>query len=130
MTEKHTIILCTHNLEEAERLCNRVMIIRKGAALATGTVEDLRKKLHGTLELEVRLEEVNEELQRAALKLEGVKSVKPVDGALIFDLDDPDARTPDVVTCLAKAGARIKAVNILRPTLEDAYLELTKEEQA
>ena len=49
---------------------------------------------------------------------------------LLFDLDDPEAGTPDIVASLVKAGARVKSVNIMRPTLEDTYLELTKEEQA
>ena len=129
--EKHTIVLCTHNLEEAERLCSRVMIIRKGAALATGSVEDLRKKLHGAPELEVSLEEVNDRLIKATAKLEGVRAVNAtVKGTLIYDIDDPEARTPDVVRSLVQAGGRIKSVNILRPSLEDAYLELTKEESA
>jgi len=129
--EKHTIVLCTHNLEEAERLCSRVMIIRKGAALATGSVEDLRKKLHGAPELEVSLEEVNDRLIKATAKLEGVRAVNAtVKGTLIYDIDDPEARTPDVVRSLVQAGGRIKSVNILRPSLEDTYLELTKEESA
>lgn len=129
--EKHTIVLCTHNLEEAERLCSRVMIIRKGAVLATGSVEDLRKKLHGAPELEVSLEEVNDRLIKATAKLEGVRAVNAtVKGTLIYDIDDPEARTPDVVRSLVQAGGRIKSVNILRPSLEDTYLELTKEESA
>jgi ABC-2 type transport system ATP-binding protein len=129
--EKHTIILCTHNLEEAERLCSKVMIIRKGAPLATGSIEDLRRKMHGAPELEIRLEEASEKLLKAATKLKGVKAVNIRDGnSLTFDLDDPDADTPNIVEGLVKAGARVKSVNVLRPTLEDAYLELTKEEQA
>ena len=129
--EKHTIVLCTHNLEEAERLCSRVMIIRKGSALATGSIEDLRKKLHGALELEIGLEEVNDRLLRTTTKLEGVKTVKTtIKGTLIYDLDDPEAQTPDVVKSLVQAGGRVTSVNILRPSLEDAYLELTKEESA
>ena len=129
--EKHTIILCTHNLEEAERLCSKVMIIRKGAPLATGSIEDLRRKMHGAPELEIRLEEASEKLLKAATKLKRVKAVNIRDGnSLAFDLDDPNADTPDIVEGLVKAGARVKSVNVLRPTLEDAYLELTKEEQA
>lgn len=129
--EKHTIVLCTHNLEEAERLCSRVMIIRKGATLATGSIEDLRRKMHGAPELEVRLEGASEKLLKAAAKLRGVKAVNARGGdSLVFDLDDPEADTPDVVAGLIKAGARVRSVNVLRPTLEDAYLELTKEEQA
>ena len=129
--EKHTIVLCTHNLEEAERLCSRVMIIRKGATLATGSIEDLRRKMHGAPELEVRLEGASEKLLKAAAKLRGVKAVNARGGdSLVFDLDDPEVDTPDVVEGLVKEGARVRSVNVLRPTLEDAYLELTKEEQA
>ncbi len=127
--ERHTIVLCTHNLEEAQRLCSRVMIIRRGAALATGSIDDLQKKLHGAPELKVTLEEVNARLLDKASKIKLVKSVK-LEGttSLIFDLDDPETETPDVVNSLVAGGARVKSVNILKPTLEDAYLELTKEE--
>ncbi|MCX6656582.1 MAG: ABC transporter ATP-binding protein [Candidatus Bathyarchaeota archaeon] len=126
--EKRTIVLCTHNLEEAERLCSRVMIIRKGATLATGSIEDLRRKLHGAPELEIKLDEVNDGLLKATTKLEGVKSVyERTRCTLIYNLDDPEAQTPDVVKSLIQAGGRVRSVKILRPTLEDAYLELTKE---
>jgi ABC-2 type transport system ATP-binding protein len=129
--EKHTIVLCTHNLEEAERLCSRVMIIRKGKPLATGSVEDLRRKMHGAPALEVAVESVNEAILEKAAKLSGVKKVSQgTGGALIFELEDPEAETPDIVAGLVKTGARVKSVNILRPTLEDTYLELTKEERA
>jgi ABC-2 type transport system ATP-binding protein len=127
--EKHTIVLCTHNLEEAERLCSRVMIIRRGAAIATGSISDLQKKLHGAPELKVTLEEINDKILGTASKMKYVKAVK-IEGpiSLIFDLDDPEAETPDIIKGLVDIGARVKSVNILKPSLEDAYLELTKEE--
>ena len=126
--EKQTIILCTHNLEEAERLCSRVMIIKKGSQLAMGSIEELQKKLRGAPELEIGIAGVNDGLLKKAAKLRGVNAMKPGrGGVLIFDLDDPEARTPDIVEELVKAGARVKSVNIIRPTLEDTYLELTKE---
>jgi ABC-2 type transport system ATP-binding protein len=125
--EKHTIILCTHNLEEAERLCSRVMIIRKGIPLAVGSVEDLRRKLHGSPELEVGVFGAGEELLKKAERLKGVKAVKLKEGVLFFTLDDPEGETPEIVAGLVKTGARVKTVNVLRPTLEDTYLELTKE---
>ena len=129
--ERRTIVLCTHNLEEAERLCNRVMILRKGAPLACGSVEDLRRKMRGAPALEVIVEAPDDALLKKAQKLKGVKNVSlSGGGVLVFDLDDPEAETPDIVADLVKAGARVKSVNIMRPTLEDTYLELTKEEQA
>lgn len=42
--EKHTILLCTHNLEDAERLCRHVMIINKGKSIVAGTTEELRSE--------------------------------------------------------------------------------------
>lgn len=129
--ERRTIVLCTHNLEEAERLCSRVMILRKGAPLACGSVEDLRRKMRGAPALEVIVEATDDALLKKAQKLKGVKNVSLSGvGVLVFDLDDPEAETPDIVADLVKAGARVKSVNIMRPTLEDTYLELTKEEQA
>ena len=128
--ERRTIVLCTHNLEEAERLCSRVMIIRKGLPLATGSIEDLRRKMRGAPALEVTVEHANDVLLNKVSKLKGMKNVFMREvGVLVFDLEDPEEETPDVVASLVKAGARVKSVNIMRPTLEDTYLELTKEEQ-
>jgi ABC-type multidrug transport system ATPase subunit len=105
------------------------MIIRRGVALAIGSIGDLQKKLHGAPELEASLEAIDETLLAKVSKTKGVKAVR-AEGptSLIFDLDDPEAETPDVVKVLVQAGGRVKSVNILKPTLEDAYLELTKEE--
>ncbi len=128
--EKRTIVLCTHNLEEAERLCSKVMIIRKGEALATGSIEELRHKMHGAPELEVRLVATDDRIIKTAAKLRGVKTVNIREGVLIFDLEDPEGGVPDVVGGLVLAGARVLSVNVLKPTLEDAYLELTKEASA
>ena len=55
--EKRTILLCTHNMEDAEKLCDRVMILRKGKSVATGSLEVLRRLLKEKPVLEVKLAE-------------------------------------------------------------------------
>jgi len=128
--EKRTIVLCTHNLEEAERLCSKVMIIRKGRPLATGSIEELRRRMHGAPELEVHLVAADDKITKAAAKIRGVKAVNTRNGSLVFYLEDPEGGVPDVIDGVVRAGGRILSVNVLRPTLEDAYLELTKEDSA
>jgi len=127
--EKHTILLCTHNLEDAERLCRHVMIINKGRSIVAGTTDELRKKIAGPPKLEVCLIKVTEQIMRTVEASENVKAVE-VNGAntkLVIDVDDPDGSTPCVVKRIVDAGGLVRSVQLVEPSLEEAYLKLVKE---
>ena len=130
--EKHTILLCTHNLEDAERLCSHVMIINKGKSIVAGTTDELRRKIAGPPKLEVGLIKVTEQIVRAAEASENVRAVE-VNGAntkLMIDVDDPDSSTPYVVKRIVDAGGLVRSVQLVEPSLEEAYLKLVKEAAA
>ncbi|MCJ7573674.1 DUF4162 domain-containing protein, partial [Candidatus Bathyarchaeota archaeon] len=130
--EKHTILLCTHNLEDAERLCRHVMIINKGKSIVAGTTEELRRKIAGPPKLEVGLINVTEMIVRAAEASEHVRAVE-VNGAntkLMIDVDDPDGSTPYVVKRIVDVGGLVRSVQLIEPSLEEAYLKLVKEAAA
>jgi hypothetical protein len=59
--------------------------------------------------------------------LVSVRAAQPLNGALVVELDDPAKETPDVISALVLAGARITGVNEQSATLEDVYLELVGE---
>ena len=129
--EKSTILLSTHHLEDAEKLCNRVMIINKGKSVIVGTPDELRNKISGTPTVEVNLETVNSEFVDAVKKVSEVKQVT-VDTEsciLIVTLSDAQSGTPKIVRNLVDVEASILGVNIVRPSLEEAYLKLIKVEQ-
>ncbi len=128
--EKHTILLCTHRLEDAERLCSRVMIINRGKSVVVGTPDELRDKMAGQPTLQITLKRVNQRIVEAVKKLELVRGVDADDSAstLTVTVDDVQSVTPDVVRSVVHAGGMVLSVSILRPSLEEAYLKLVKEE--
>ncbi len=128
--EKHTILLCTHRLEDAERLCSRVMIINRGKSVIVGTPDELRDRIAGQPTLQITLKRVNQRIVEAVKKLELVRGVDADDSAstLTVTVDDVQSVTPDVVRSVVHAGGMVLSVSILRPSLEEAYLKLVKEE--
>ena len=128
--EKHTILLCTHHLEDAEKLCSRVMIINRGKSVIVGSPDELRDKIAGQPTLQVTVKKLNSKIIEAVKDLKQVREVNVDDSAskLIMTLDDVKSATPEVVRSIVYAGGMILSVNALRPSLEEAYLKLVKEE--
>jgi ABC-2 type transport system ATP-binding protein len=130
--EKHTILLCTHNLEDAEKLCSHVMIIDRGRTVVMGTTEELRRRIAGQPRLEIRLREIPDRVTRAVERVEYVKRVEADkdSGRLLIELDDVEAQTPKLVRCIVEMGGLIMSVGLLEPSLEEAYLKLVREAAA
>jgi ABC-2 type transport system ATP-binding protein len=126
--EGQTILLCTHRLEDAERLCSRVMLINEGGMVTMGTTDELRSQIAGTPILRVRLGEVSETVVDAVRSLEGVEEVV-VDGTtLSVSVNDVDGVTPYIVRGVVLAGGLVQSVEVLEPSLEEIYLKLVVEE--
>jgi ABC-2 type transport system ATP-binding protein len=125
--ENRVILLCTHRLEDAERLCSRVMIVNKGRCIATGTPGSLEKKLVGAPVLEVVLKLGGAEVVDAVRRLAFVRSVKADGQRLLIVLDDPDSAAPEIVDVIVRAGGGILSVNPLKPSMEEIYLKLIEE---
>jgi ABC-2 type transport system ATP-binding protein len=124
--EEMTIVLTTHYLEEAERLCDRVAIIHAGAIVALDSPSALLAGLGGEL-LELRVEgDVSVAL--AALGAHGVAGrddTYVVGSTLTVPLYD--ASVGDAIAALNQAGIATSAISTRRPTLDDIYLRLTGE---
>ncbi|MFE8601344.1 ABC transporter ATP-binding protein [Archangium violaceum] len=122
--EGRTIVLCSHNLSEVERLCTRVAVV-KGRLLAMAPVNELRRT--GSA-LEVKVEGEAERYVQALSALPFAPNVL-AEGARLRVMLADEAQAPDVVACLVGAGARVhSAVPAQRP-LEEVYLELIREER-
>ncbi|MCW4022087.1 MAG: ABC transporter ATP-binding protein [archaeon] len=129
--EKSTILLCTHHLEDAEKLCSRVMIINKGTSVIVGTPDELRNKISGTPTVEITLESVSPKLVEATKQVSGVKQVTIDEEShkITVTVDDTQSGTPKIVKNLVESGGLILGVKVVRASLEEAYLKLIKEEQ-
>ncbi len=122
--EGRTIFLCTHNLDEADRLCDRIGVF-KTRLLVMDTPDKLRNQLFGR-KVVFHLRNADEKLAAEIGKLSFVREAKAIDNKLVIKLENPETQNPDVVRALVGAGADIQFVGELRHSLEDVYLELVK----
>ena len=121
--EKRTIFLNTHMLDEAERICDRVGIL-KTELLAVGTPEKLRESLWGRKTV-VQLERVNDAIVSAVKRL-GPWNIEIVDNKLVIDVVNPEEENPEIVDAIGAVGGRVQFVTEVSPTLEDVYLKLVR----
>ncbi len=122
--EGRTIFICTHNLDEADRLCDRIAVINT-RLMAIDTPAALRRRLYDrTVVFHLRRAEPGH--ATALSNIDGVKSVRQVDNKLVVTLDDPEELNPTLVAALVRGGADVQFVGELRRSLEDVYLQLVK----
>jgi ABC-2 type transport system ATP-binding protein len=122
--EGRTIFLCTHNLDEADRLCDRIGVF-KSRLLVVDTPANLRASVFGR-KVVFHLRLADENIANAVRNLSFAREVKIVENKLVVTLDNPDEQDPEVVRTLVRAGADIQFVGELRHSLEEVYLQLVK----
>jgi ABC-2 type transport system ATP-binding protein len=121
--EKKTIFLNTHNLDEAQRICDRIAILNT-KLMVVGVPETLMESVQGR-KVSVKLAEVNEAVL-TAVTLAGYEKVK-IDGRnLVIDVRDPEGENPKIIEAIVKAGGQVQFVNDVHSTLEDVYLKLVR----
>jgi len=126
-SEERTIFLCTHNLDEADRLCDRVALFNT-RLVAVGGPQELKKRLYGRRTV-IHLADPHPGLEDA-LSLSFIKKIERVDNTLVVSLSDPERENPILVSRLVELGAKVQFVNELRVSLEDLYLDLMEENNA
>jgi ABC-2 type transport system ATP-binding protein len=126
--EKRTIFINTHNLDEADRLCDRIAIL-KTKLIALDSPKNLEHSLYNRKTI-VHLQAVDSAVTAAVEKLVFVKNIRTSDNKLILDMDNPERDNPAVVRAIVAAGGNIQYVTELRSTLEDVYLKLIREASA
>jgi ABC-2 type transport system ATP-binding protein len=124
-TEGRTIFLTTHNLYEADELCDLIGVFRT-RLIQVGTPASLRSSLFGNGTI-VRLAGDTALWVETARSLPFVKDVSAHDGALSIKLDDPDVQNPLLISTLVQAGAPIRYVEPMNASLQDVYLQLVGE---
>jgi ABC-2 type transport system ATP-binding protein len=120
---RKTVLLTTHYIEEAERLCDRVAIVDYGKVIVMGTPRELKQHSAGTTRIEVRLAKP---VQNGTLaQLEGVADCREFDGSYVLH----SARPPQTIVALVKQleseNNELQSLEMFSPSLEDVFIELT-----
>jgi ABC-2 type transport system ATP-binding protein len=122
--EKKTIFLNTHNLDEAQRICDRIGILNT-KLMAIGTPEELERAVRGRKTV-IQLRQVNEAILDSLKNLK-VKNLIIEGNTLTVDVMDPAEENPEIVDTIVAAGGHIETVTVTSGSLEEAYLKLVKE---
>jgi ABC-2 type transport system ATP-binding protein len=125
--ERMTVLLSSHNLDEVQRICSRVAVIKSGVIRACDTVDNLRGG-KGTHNLTV-VASSPQDAQAASSVLRSVHSVvsSSVEGSEVA-LTHVDESSAGVIASLVKAGVRLEEVRRSNRSLEDVYIDLVKEQ--
>lgn len=126
-TEGRTIFLTTHNLPEADELCDLIGVFRS-RLLRLGTPANLRSGMFG-MGTQVRVIGDATHWIESVRGLPFVHDAHAEDGILSVSLDHPDDQNPALVQALVQAGAQIRAVEPISHSLEEVYLELVENER-
>ncbi len=127
-SERRAVILCTHNLPEAERLCDRLVVLNT-RAVAEGTPAELKRRMFGARTV-VRLARPQPELAEAVAELPFVKKAESLDGGLSVEMEAAETYNPELVRSLVQMGAEILHVLPQERSLEDVYLSLMEDADA
>jgi ABC-2 type transport system ATP-binding protein len=121
--EKKTIVLTTHYIEEAERLCDRVAIVDHGKVIVQGTPRELKQSSANTSRIEVRLAKP---VDITGLKqLDGVADARELGGAYVLHTPRTAPAIVSLVKSLEAQGNELVSLEIATPSLEDVFIELT-----
>lgn len=127
-TQGRTIFLCTHNLDEADRLCDRVGVF-KSRLLVVDTPSNLRSQIFGR-KVVFHLHSAAPELAAQVQALPYVREARVAENKLVVTLEDPETYNPKIIQLLVNSGAEIQFVGELRHSLEEVYLQFIRKAAA
>ncbi len=121
--KKTTIFLNTHNLDEAQRICDKIGIFNSHL-MAMGTPEKLEESVWGNKTV-IQLDNVNDRILEGLNRL-SLKNMVVDGNKITIDVNNPEEENPTIVNTIVAAGGQIQYVTRLSPTLEDAYLKFVR----
>ena len=125
LSKNRTVILTTHNMDEAEKICDRVGIIDHGSLLVVDTLENLKKMNSGKNKLELIFEDI-ETARKAAILIEQVATgISLLDNVIIISCGNLVALLPEVLLKLQDEGIKVLEVKFRESSLEDIFIDLT-----
>jgi len=121
-----TIFISSHLLSEVEKLCREVAIINEGKLLAEDTMENLRRKLSKTVELEVELSQAKEEIMKALSSFDFIQAIKQQENLLTLRVkSDQDYRAP-ISETISRQGGIVLGIKVKEMSLEEAFITITQ----
>jgi ABC-2 type transport system ATP-binding protein len=123
--EGRTVFLCTHNLDEADRLCDRIAFFRR-SVIRIDTPAKLRAELYGHATEFRIVPSPRADLLAHVRSIEGVTGAQLENGSIVVSSTDPLLVNPRVVRVLVGAGAEVAYVSDRRASLEDVYLRIVE----
>lgn len=120
-----TVLLTTHNMEEADELCGRIAIVDHGRVIAQGTPGELKRSIPGGYVLRLRFTRSSAELPESLRQLPGVTEVRVNTDAVDLYADRGGPLIPAIVGAASAAGAELSDVHISEPSLENLFLHHT-----
>lgn len=127
--ERRTVFLCTHNLVEAQKLCDRVAVLEHGRLVALGTPAELARKVGRSQRLEIEV--ASNGLPEALEVLKGTLGIPDPthENGLVTVVGVDRKVIPNLIASLVAAGAQIYRVALQEPSLEDIYFALHGEKE-
>ena len=126
-SSQRTIVICTHNLAEAEALADRIAIIYRGKILLNGTLDELKRQVLGPVEYEAKFAEA---FDAGDLSLpHGVEMTSRNETSLRFRIEAPNAANPKLVQALASRNAPLVSFHEVPRKLEQVYLKTMADAQ-
>ena len=123
--EGRTIFICTHNLDEADRLCDRIGVF-KTSLLVLDSPAKLRQQVFGR-KVVFHLQQADEALVEKLKQHPHVTEAQLIDQKIVTTIEDPETYNPEIIRFLVSEGADVQFVGELRRSLEDVYLQLVKD---
>jgi ABC-2 type transport system ATP-binding protein len=121
-----TVFLTTHYLDEADALCDRILVIDHGAIVASGTPDELKSQVGGdVLTVTVGNGDDAAEVARLVGALPGAEQAQIVDDRIVGRVPHGGAALVDLVRGLDRAGITVSGIESRRPSLDDVFLGLT-----
>ena len=119
-----TIFICTHNLDEADRLCDRIGVF-KTRLLVLDSPVNLRRQVFGR-KVVFHLRQADQALADKISQHPQVTEARLVDQKIVATIDNPETNNPDLIRLLVSEGADVQFIGELRRSLEDVYLQLVQ----
>jgi ABC-2 type transport system ATP-binding protein len=119
-----TMMLTTHYMEEADYLCDRILIIDYGKIVALDTPSKLKNILGGDV-VDIEIPDSCSVLMEELKKLDWIKTIKEHTGSLSLTMNNGDKRIPQLVSLAQEKNINISSINLHKPSLDDVFIHFT-----